>query len=315
MKALVTGGAGFLGRYLVKELQKSGIETVSYDLENVNYSPGENAESVRHIQGDILDGESLALAMEGCDLVFHTAAIADIDVARTVPVRTMEVNGIGTAKCLEAACNAGVRRFMFASSVYTSGIHGSFYRVSKQVGESLCKTFYEEFGLEYTILRYGSLYGSDSNHWNFVNNVCRELLTKGEFTYLSSPDSVREYIHIQDAARETVRIAQDKDFINKAAMITGHQRMKIEEFFEIIREIINRDIAIHYTPKEKQRHYVMTPYSLEADIPVRVNLSTYIDINEGILGCLREVQKECESDYEIKETNATAGDDNDRNKR
>lgn len=314
MKALVTGGAGFLGRYLVKELRKSGIETVSYDLENVSYSPGES-ERDHHIRGDILDSETLASAMEGCDLVFHTAAIADIDVARTVPVRTMEVNVVGTAKCLETACNAGVRRFMFASSVYTSGIHGSFYRVSKQVGESLCKTFYEEFGLEYTILRYGSLYGSDSNHWNFVHNVCKELLTKGEFTYPSSPDSVREYIHIQDAARETVSIAQDTDFINKAAMITGHQRMKVEEFFEIIREIINRDIVVHYTPKEKQRHYVMTPYSLEADIPVRVNLSTYIDINEGILGCLREVQKEFETDYRTSEDKTSAGDDNDRNKR
>jgi UDP-glucose 4-epimerase len=103
---------------------------------------------------------------------------------------------------------------------------------------------------------------------------------------------VREYIHIFDASCETVRIAQDPAFANKAVLITGHQRMKIEEFFTMLKEIIGKDIRIHYTPAEQHKHYVITPYSFEADVPIRVNLSTYVDISEGILDCLREVQKE-----------------------
>lgn len=298
MKALVTGGSGFLGRHLVKELMRQGFDTTVYDL-NIPREIGMNSKRQSHLEcinGDILDYESLNNAMQGCDIVFHTAAIADLDKTRSVPRQTMQVNVVGTANCLEAAKDAGVDRFLFASSVYTAGKWGSFYRVSKQAGESLCKTFSDEYGLKYSILRYGSLYGRDANHWNFIYGVCKALLTKGEFTYISSKDSIREYIHIFDAARETVRIATDPEFENKAILITGHQRMKIDEFFTMLKEIIGKDVKINYTPAEQHNHYVITPYSFEVDVPVRVNLTSYVDISEGILDCLREVQKELDAE-------------------
>jgi len=297
MKALVTGGSGFLGRHLVKELLRQKYDTVVYDLEIPPEIRRETRglDNLECINGDILDYESLTKAMQDCDIVFHTAAIADLDKTRSVPRQTMQVNVVGTANCLEAAKDAGVERFLFASSVYTAGKWGSFYRVSKQAGESLCKTFFEEYGLKYSILRYGSLYGRDANHWNFIYGVCKALLTTGEFTYISSADSVREYIHIFDAARETVRISRDPEFENKAVLITGHQRMKIEEFFTMLKEIIGKDVKINYTPAEQHKHYILTPYSFEVDVPVRVNLASYVDISEGILDCLREVQKEVDA--------------------
>lgn len=292
MKALVTGGAGFVGRYLVKELAKRKIKTIIFD----RISPDENREiippGISYVEGDILDFESLTKSMKRCDLVFHTAAIAEIDETRKNPVRTMEVNVIGTVNCLEAARENGIKRFLYASSVYASGSRGSFYRVSKQTGESLCKTYFEDFGLEYTILRYGSLYGRDPNHWNFIYGVCRDLLTKGKFTYSSSPDAIREYIHVNDAARETIRIALDNEFINKSVLITGHQRLKMKEFFDMIQEILGKEIVINYDMSKHQSHYVRTPYSFDIDVPVRINLSSYIDISEGILDCLKEVKKE-----------------------
>jgi UDP-glucose 4-epimerase len=304
MKAFVTGGAGFLGRYLVKELLKSGNTVVFYDLSPAN--GGDSNESpdpaARFSQGDILDYDAVSTAIQGCDVVFHTAAVADLDKTRLIPRQTMEVNVMGTANCLEAARHAGVKRFVFASTVYTAGRWGSFYRVSKQAGESLCKTYHEEFGLNYTTIRYGSLYGRDPNHWNFIYGVCKALLTTGEYTYISPKDSVREYIHIFDASRETVRIAQDPAFANKAVLITGHQRMKIDEFFSMLKEIIGKDIRIHYTPAELHKHYIITPYSFEADVPIRVNLSTYVDISEGILDCLREVQHDLDNEKDAKDS-------------
>lgn len=294
MKALVTGGSGFLGKYLVKELLRLNYDTIAYDVETSPELDALCRESphLTYKQGDILDYDTLEKTMRGCNLVFHTAAIADLDKTRSLPRQTMQVNVVGTVNCLSAAKEAGIDRFLFASSVYTAGKWGSFYRVSKQAGESLCKTFYEEYGLSYTILRYGSLYGRDANHWNFIYSVCKALLTNGEFTYISSKDSIREYIHIFDAARETIRIATDAEFENKAVLITGHQRMKVEEVFTMLTEIIGKEVRIHYTPAEQHKHYVITPYSFEVDVPVRVNLTTYVDISEGILDCLREVQKE-----------------------
>lgn len=298
MKALVTGGSGFLGHHLVKELIKHRIDTIVYDVcEPMGIPADENGrELCTYFRGDVLDTEQIRKAMKGCDYVFHTAAIADVDQARKIPKKTMEVNVIGTTNCLDAALNTGVKRFLFASSVYVSGNRGSFYRLSKQTCESLCKTYREEFGLEYTVLRYGSLYGREPNHWNFIYGVCKSLLTTGEYTYTSLPDAVREYIHINDAARETVRIARDPQYANKAVLITGHQRMKMREFFDMVQEILGKEITIHYAPYGKNPHYIITPYSFEIDVPIRVNLSTYIDISEGILDCLREVQKELNRD-------------------
>jgi UDP-glucose 4-epimerase len=298
MKALVTGGAGFVGRYLVRELLRKNIKTVVIDQappDQIMDNPP-IAGNCTYIQGDILDIDFLSKKMHGCDLVFHTAAIAEIDEARKDPVRTMQVNVMGTVNCLEAARQNKVARFLYASSVYASGNRGSFYRVSKQTGESLCKTYYEDFGLTYTILRYGSLYGREPNHWNFIHTVCREILTKGEFSYTSSPDAIREYIHINDAARETVRIALEQDFVNKSVLISGHQRLKMKEFFDMIQEIVGKEITIHYDLSKYQRHYVRTPYSLDFDVPVRINLANYVDISEGILDCLNEVKKELEEE-------------------
>lgn len=294
MKVLVTGGSGFLGSHIVKELVKSNMDVVVYDKIAPKNNIGASRDSghFTYINGDVLNYDAVYSAMKSCDIVIHTAAIANLDKARSLPVKTMEVNVVGTVNCLEAARNLGVKRFVYASSVYTAGKWGSFYRVSKQTGESLCKTFHEEFDLEYTIVRYGSLYGRDANKWNPIYNVLKTLFTTNEYTYISSKDAVREYIHIYDAARETVRIAQSSQFANKAVLITGHQKIKVEELFSIIGEILGKKIVIHYTPADKHKHYVMTPYSFQADIPERVNLSTYIDISEGLLDCLREIQKE-----------------------
>ncbi|MFZ1959176.1 MAG: NAD-dependent epimerase/dehydratase family protein, partial [Methanoregula sp.] len=81
MKALVTGGSGFLGHHIVKELVKHRIETVIYDLNEPSGVPAEgNIRSLcKYVKGDVLDYEKITEAMKGCDYVFHTAAIADVD--------------------------------------------------------------------------------------------------------------------------------------------------------------------------------------------------------------------------------------------
>ena len=295
-KVLVTGGNGFLGHHIVRELSNRGIETIVYDIAKSNFIEDMmKGGNVHFVEGDILDISTLENAMEGCDTIFHTAAIANLDDAVNQPVKTMEVNVLGTVNCLEAARNQNVDRFVFASSVYVGGNWGSFYRISKQTGESLCKTYCDEFDLNYSIIRYGSLYGREANEWNFLYAVLKQLLLKKEYTYYGSPEALREYIHINDAARETVNIAGNNSFKNKAALITGHQKMSHKDFFNMIQEILGTEINITFVDDDKNSHYKITPYSFEPDIPLRINLPTYIDINEGILDCLKEVQMEIEN--------------------
>jgi UDP-glucose 4-epimerase len=208
----------------------------------------------------------------------------------------MEVNVLGTLRVLEVAFKHGVKRFVYASTVYTMGHHGSFYRVSKQAGEGLCKAFCEEYELPYTIVKYGSLYGHEANHWNFIYRVCKELLTKGEYCYQSSPDAMREFIHVTDAAKSTVKIASDPEFENASVLITGHTKMRMGDFFDIVTEIIGGDIKISYELPERRRHYVYTPYSFDPDVPIRVTFPTYIDITEGILDCIKRAKADIDED-------------------
>lgn len=293
-RVLVTGGSGFLGSYIIRDLISAGIETVSYDIRVPPPIDGldNNSPLFTFILGDIRDANALGIAMEGCDTIFHIAALANLDKARRLPVETMEMNVVGTAICLHTAHLHNVSRVVYASSVYTAGRWGSFYRVSKQAGEALCRTFYEEMGLPYTIVRYGSLYGRDANHWNPIYGICKSILETGEYTYISSKEAMREYIHIIDASRETVRVSKDDRYVNKTVMITGHQRISVDELFRMIEEILGKKIIIHYTPQESHKHYVMTPYSLEMDMPERITMSHYIDISEGIVDCLRMILKE-----------------------
>lgn len=285
MKALVTGSSGFLGSHVIDSLRAVDCEVVAYDLKEPHRS------DVEVVLGDIKEREKLLEAAKGCDYIFHNAAIANIDDTRKAPVETMAVNVMGTVNALEAARIVGVKRFAFASSLYVSSDTGSFYRVSKVTGELLCETYSKEFDVPYTLLRYGSLYGRWSNKWNMVYNICRDLLEKGEYSYYGSGEEMREFINVEDAARETIRVAMDERFKNKIVMITGHQRMKMKDFFTMVSEVFSNDIKIHYVNRN-QGHYEITPCKYRRELPIRINMAEYIDIGEGIIACLEEVEEE-----------------------
>ncbi|MHA1853342.1 MAG: NAD-dependent epimerase/dehydratase family protein, partial [Candidatus Heimdallarchaeaceae archaeon] len=287
-RVVVTGAAGFLGSYIVKNLLKNGDYLVAVDINKLKI----NHPNMKVIIGDINNEEILLEAMKNVDEVYHLAAIADIDDTRLQPVETMETNVVGTAKCLNAARKSGVKRFVFASSVYVGGSMGSFYGISKQIGEALCKTFFEEFGLPYTICRYGSLYGRGANRWNMIYKLCRALLTKKEFEFWGNGEEIREFIHIEDAARETVRVARDPKYRNTTVLITGHQRMKMKDFFSMVEEMTHLENAIKYKDDRECKHYKRTPYTFCPDLPIRINMNHYIDISEGILDCLKEAAEE-----------------------
>ena len=258
---------------------------------NISSICGPSADLTR-VYGDVLDLEKVKEQMEGCDLVFHTAAIADIDEARRIPITTMKVNVVGTTTCLEAARIAGVKRFLLASSVYTTGNRGSFYRIRRRPVSPSAVPITRSSGSSIPFSNTEACTAGRPTTGTSSTMFAGPCSPQVSNDYTSSPDTVREYIHISDAARESVRIGMSPEFANKSVLITGHQRLKMREFFEMVQEIMGSKITINYAPPEKQQHYVITPYSFETDIPVRVNLSKYVDISEGILDCLREVERE-----------------------
>lgn len=287
-RTLVTGAAGFLGSYLLEGLAAGGDIVLALD----RHLPQVSHPGITPVVGDVADQQLLGELMDGVQEVYHLAAVAEIAESKKDPLATLDTNIMGTARCLHVAQNAGVERFIFASSVYVGGTMGSFYGVSKKVGETLCRTFAAEYGLPYTICRYGSLYGRRANRWNMIYRLCRSMVQGRQFEFWGNGEEIREFIHIRDAARETVRVARDPAFVNTAVLITGHQRMKIRDFFAMLEEIVGRKGMVICRDEQNHQHYKITPYCFSPEMPFRINMGSFIDISEGILDCLKEASEE-----------------------
>ena len=177
-KVIVFGGSGFLGSHAADALTDSGYSVTIYDLKPSPYL----RKTQKMVVGDIMDQRSVEKAVKGSDFVYNFAGIADIDHASKTPLESVRVNILGNSIILEASRREHVKRFVFASSLYVYSKAGSFYRTTKQACELLIENYQEVYGLPYTILRYGSLYGSRADERNFIYQVIKESLTSGKIT-------------------------------------------------------------------------------------------------------------------------------------
>ena len=128
MKAIVFGGAGFLGSHVADALLRKGYEVTVFDKKESEYL--QNGQAM--IIGDILDKQQVADAVKGCDYVYNYAGIANLDDASTRPMDTVMLNIVGTCNILDACVEHHVKRFVYASSFYANSEKGGFYRCSKQ---------------------------------------------------------------------------------------------------------------------------------------------------------------------------------------
>jgi UDP-glucose 4-epimerase len=290
MKAVVFGGSGFLGSHVADALSDHGYETYIFDL---NKSQWLNDDQIM-LQGDILDESSVASAVKDADVVYHLAGMADIGEAAGKPYDTMQINIMGSMNLIDACIAANVKRFMYASTVYVYSNKGSFYRISKQAVESILEAYNENHGIEYTILRYGSLYGPRAQEWNGLKNFVVQGIRDGKIIYPGTGEERREYIHVKDAAKLSVNVLSS-EYANTCLTLTGSQVMTTREAMQIIREIASRDMELEFIAEGsiyQQAHYSITPYRYTPKQGKKVVPATFIDIGEGILELIEEVYQE-----------------------
>jgi len=284
MRMMITGGSGFLGSHIADAASAAGHQVVVFDLKP---SPWLRPDQTMVI-GSILDPATVEAAMAGCQAVYHLAALADINEAVHRPQDTVEINIIGTLNLLEAACRHGLERFIFSSSIYVYSNHGSFYRTTKQACEHLIHDYHEQFGLNYTVLRFGSLYGLRADASNGVYRLLRQALDQRRIDYIGTGDEVREYIHVLDAAGMSVDIL-DPEFANQFIHLTGHERMTSRDMLYMIREIMGGDIDIKLQGVGQAHHYQQTPYSYTPKLGQRLTRRPPIDLEAGLLDCLHQL--------------------------
>ena len=289
-RALVTGGAGFLGSFLAEALAGAGWEVTIFDRRESDHLP----EGGTSVVGSILDREALAEAARGSDAVYHLAALADLERARDEPVAAAESNVLGTVHALEAARQAGAKRFVFASTVYVYSRAGGFYRCSKQAGESFVEEYQRRFGLPFTILRYGSLYGPRADPSNGVYRLLQAAAADGSIRHAGHADDQREYIHVEDAARLSVEILAP-DYENQHLILTGPYPMRLGDLFVMFSEILGRDVEVRYEPTgPDHEHYRVTPYAFQPGLGRKLTSTCYVDMGQGLLQMLEEIRRQTE---------------------
>jgi UDP-glucose 4-epimerase len=291
MNIIVFGGSGFLGSHVADALTAAGHTVTVFDWRESEFLKP----TQRMVVGDILDEAMVRQAMRGQEVVYNFAGLADINETRTKPIETVKYNVLGNTILLEAARKEQVKRFVYASTVYVYSNSGSFYRCSKCACELYIETYQSQYGLDYTILRYGTLYGSRADQRNNIYRFLTQAMTEGKITYSGDGNEVREYINVLDAAQASVDILTE-EFKNQQVIFTGHYPMKVSELLTMIKEILKKDIIIEYSQplsSDPIDHYIITPYTFIPKLGRKYVKHYYVDMGQGLLLCMQEIFDKC----------------------
>lgn len=279
------GGGGFLGSHVADQLSISGHAVTLYDKKASKWLRSDQ----KMIVGDILDEISLEEAISTADVVYNFAAIADLNEAIEKPIETIRINILGNVLALNFCKKYSVKRFVFASSVYVNSRHGGFYRCSKQAAEQYVAEFQSKYGLDYTVLRYGSLYGPRADHSNGLYRTIKNALKTGRINYVGSPDTMREFIHVEDAAVASVEILNDQ-FRNTTITLTGQQPIKMKDLLYMLAEILDYQNSVEFIEGGYEGHYVRTPYAYQPALGKTYIPSVHVDLGQGLLQLIDEVR-------------------------
>jgi UDP-glucose 4-epimerase len=288
-KAVIFGGSGFLGSYVADELTRRGYRVVIADMQPSKYLQ----ESQEFIEVNILDTSSVESVVEDASYVYNFVAIANLDDAIHKPIDTMNINVMGNMNILEACRNnRTVERFVYASSAYALSEDGSFYGISKRSSEKIIEEYYKRYGLKYTIIRYGSIYGERESHNNYIYNLVTQAVTTGRLEYKGDGEDIREYIHAADSAKLSVDILESEEFENEHIILTGIEKLKRIELLTMINEIMGNRLEIINTDREHFGHYKITPYAFHPTVAKKLVANPFMDLGQGLLEVIRTVSED-----------------------
>jgi UDP-glucose 4-epimerase len=218
-RLLITGGAGFIGSHSVQAAQRDGYRVRVLD----NLSTGDRRnlpDDTELIAGDITDADAVAQAVADCDAVLHLAALVSVPQSMAEPVATLRVNTEGTAVLIEAARQAGVRRFVLAS---TCAVYGDLpdrkdeassvqplspYAASKLLAEQWLQLYARAYGMETVIFRYFNVYGprqrADSPYSGVIAKWCAAAESGAPCIIFGDGEQTRDFVSVHDVAAANI---------------------------------------------------------------------------------------------------------------
>jgi len=278
MKCLVTGGLGFLGSHLADELIKQNHSVTILD----KVSPiSKLNKKIKFIKADLLNKKKTELAVRNQDIIFHYGGLSGINESMVNPLKTTEYNIIGTIRLLDLCLKYKIKRFIFASTVYVNSEQGSFYKSSKRAAEDFIEEYKKKYNLEFTILRFGTVYGLRASKENSIDKIIDVALKKKKIIYKGNKKNIREYVNVKDAAKIALK-TMNKKYANKYVQITGNKKTSVVKALKIVKKELGFNSKIVFQNKKEAGHYVNSPENLKIKKAKKINLRHSTPFNVGI---------------------------------
>jgi len=221
-KVLITGGGGFIGTVLAKNLKSKGLEIRLFDLDFTNHKllceKLGDFPQVERVTGSILDSNALCNAMRGCNYVVHLAAMLGVRRTEMKRVECLNINILGTINVLEACLKERVEKILFTSSSEVYGeIEGlpvkeespknpvSIYAITKLAGEEYVKAYADRYGLEYSIVRFFNVYGPGQVAEFVMPRFIKRVLENKPPIIYGDGSQIRSFCFVEDAVEGAVR--------------------------------------------------------------------------------------------------------------
>jgi nucleoside-diphosphate-sugar epimerase len=299
VKALVTGGAGFIGSHIASRLIEDGHEVRVLD----NFSTGDRANlaaldgSFDLVEGDMQSYERAHNAVQGCEVVFHQAALPSVPRSIQDPLTSNSANVVGTLNLLLASRDSDVRRVVFASS---SSIYGadktlpkredlpsmpiSPYAVAKQAGEAYCRSFSNVYGLETVALRYFNVFGPRQDPLSQYSAVIPRFITallRGESPVVyGDGEQSRDFTYIDNVVDANLRAAAAEGVEGQTFNIACGDRISLNRLLEEIRGIVGSDVEATYRdPRQGDVKHSLADISRARE---QLGYEPLVGFNEGL---------------------------------
>ncbi|MFQ3610106.1 MAG: NAD(P)-dependent oxidoreductase [Fimbriimonadales bacterium] len=303
MKALVTGGAGFIGRWLVHKLLRAGHQVCAYD--NLAVGSKTNLQGLEGpftlVQADILDTQTLAslIRAEQFDIIYHLAAYHYIPFCESHPTLTMRVNVEGTVAVLDACRHSNRPHFVFASTgaLYPSvdealdesmklNPTGDVYGLSKWMGEQAVQYYHQRYELPCTIVRLFNTYGPYETNPHLLPHIIESLKAHPDYVELGNIKPKRDYIYVEDVAEALRSLTQPSNHLRIFNIGTGEE-YSVEEMVQAIAQLLGHPIQIVQDPTRMRPSDKMHQRASITRIQSEIGWTPQYDIHAGLTALLR----------------------------
>lgn len=262
---LITGGLGFIGSHIANELLDDNQVVIVDNLStgNLNNINNPNHENLKIIKEDIRNVD-LDEVTSDIDYIFHLAAMASVPLSIDRPVECTDINLNATVNLLKSAVDNNVKKIVFSSS---SSVYGenknmplkesepvmpmSPYAASKASCELYLQSFYDSYGLNYTVLRYFNVFGpgqdKNSQYAAVIPNFISAMLEGNQPEIYGDGEQTRDFVFVKDIIKANINAA--KSDYNGVINIASGKKLSINQLFDIVKRTLDSDLEPKYLPK------------------------------------------------------------------